>query len=96
MSIRSLATRIRVLAAKVPAPPAPALVAIVPIGDGLPPPRWARYMNSEEVGREVERLMRGEPSPHALTMEHEEGIAARFELAGGIARAEQMQREGRI
>jgi hypothetical protein len=96
MSIRSLATRIRALAAKVPAPPAPALVAIVPIGDGLPPPRWARYMNREEVGHEVERLMRGEPSPHVLTPEQQAEISARFEASGGVARVEQMQREGRI
>jgi hypothetical protein len=53
-------------------------------------------MNSEEVGREVERLIRGEPSPHVLTPAQQAEISARFEASGGVARVEQMQREGRI
>ena len=67
------------------------LVPIIP--DGLPLPTWARCMSSEEMGAEVERLQRGEPSAYTLSPSQEAEISARFEAAGGVERIARMQRD---
>jgi hypothetical protein len=50
-------------------------------------------MSSEEVGAEVTRLQRGEPSPHVLTPAQQVELDARFEASGGVARVVEMQRD---
>jgi hypothetical protein len=51
-------------------------------------------MRSEEVLRDLERFLRGEPNPYVLTPMQEQEITRRFEAAtGGIEAVEEMQRE---
>ena len=90
MDLKSILTRLDRLSAAAATPTGPP-VPIIP--DGLPLPRWARCMSSEEVGAEVERLQRGEPSPYTLTPAQQAELDARFEASGGVARVEQMQRD---
>jgi hypothetical protein len=49
-------------------------------------------MTSEEVGAEVERLIRGESSLYTLTAAQQAELNARFERSGGVDRVAELQR----
>jgi hypothetical protein len=93
MTLSSLRARLNRLTGRVPAAPEEPLVPIIPV-DRSPPPRGTRYMKSEEVLREVERFLRGEPSPYVLTPAQQAETDARFEAAtGGVENVERLARE---
>jgi hypothetical protein len=93
VNLRELRARLDRLTGHVPTTPEGPLVPTIPVDRG-PPPRGTRYMKSEEVLREVERSLRGEPSPHVLTPAQQAEIDARFEATtGGVENVERLQRE---
>jgi hypothetical protein len=92
VTLAQLRARLARVAGHVPATPEGPLVPIIPVDRG-PPPRGTRYMKSEEVLREVERSLRGEPSPHVLTPAQQAEIDARFDAAtGGVENVERWAR----
>ena len=92
MNLAQLRARVARLAGHVRAASEGPLVPIIPLPDHGPPPRGTRYMKSEEVLREVERFLRGEPSPHVLTPTQQAEIDARFEAMGGVESVERQAR----
>jgi hypothetical protein len=100
-TIASIRRQIEQARAAIPEPPEGPLNPIVPPCDGLPPPRGCRLMNSEEVMREVQRLLSevanpdGQPPSYwdKLTQDQRDELDARFEASGGIERVERMQRD---
>jgi len=91
-SFTGLKAKLADLKARALARPTGPLVPIFP-PDGLPLPKWARGMTSEEAIAEVGRLARGEPSPHVFTPAQQAELDARFEAAGGVARVARLQGE---